>query len=113
MLKTIYNLYIKRAQLKIDIGENNNMIVEKNLKKVFTKEESNIIMRKDYDPLNKDCKKSYEGEGLFMKETKDVVLDEEMKKLIISKEDFKKYFDERKIICKKEYEEYLKQKNNT
>ena len=88
------------------------MIVEKNLKKVFTKEESNNIIEKDYDPLKVNCK-VYESEGLFMKGTKDVVLDEKMKKSIISKEDFKKYFKERKIICKKEYEEYLKQKNNT
>lgn len=106
----MYNIKIERAQLKFDIGENNNMIVEEKNEKVFTKRKCNNIIKEDYDPLNKDCKKSYEGEGLFMKETKEVVLDEEMKKLIISKEDFKKYFDERKFICKKEYEEYLKQK---
>jgi len=41
---------------------------------------------------------------------KDIILDEEMKKLIISKDDFKKLFNERRIINKKEYEQYLKQK---
>lgn len=38
---------------------------------------------------------------------KDVVLDEIMKELIISKEDFKDYFNERRIITKQEYREYL------
>lgn len=44
---------------------------------------------------------------------KDVVLDEVVKELIITKEDFKSYFDERNIISRKEYEKYLKRKNNT
>ena len=43
---------------------------------------------------------------------RDVVVNEVMKKLIISKEDFKKYFDERKIITKKDYSLYLKKKQN-
>lgn len=63
--------------------------------------------------MNKDCKKSYEREGVFVERIKDIILDEEMKKLIISKDDFKKLFNERRMINKKEYEQYLKQKNNT
>lgn len=89
MLKTLYNLYIKRAQLKIDIGENNNMIVEKNLKKVFTKEESNNIIRKKYNPLKA---KKFEREGLCMKE-KDILLEEIIKQLnFIERIFFKKKF---------------------
>lgn len=75
MLKMIYNFYIKRAQLKFDIGEYNNMIVE-NKEKVFTKEKCNNIISKDYNPLNEDYKRFYGREGLFMKETKDVELKE-------------------------------------
>ena len=41
---------------------------------------------------------------------KGVVLNEVMKKLIISKEDFKNYFNERKIINKMEYYEFLNSK---
>ena len=44
------------------------MNVEKN-KKLFTKEKKNNIISDKYNPLN------YEREGLFMKVTKDVVLD--------------------------------------
>ena len=84
----------------------------KNDQKVFTKKKRNNIINKDYNPLDKDCE-IFESEGLFMRETKDVVLDVEMKELIISKEDFKRFFNERKIINKKEYKQYLKQKNNT
>lgn len=51
------------------------MFVE-NAKNVFTKNESNNIMRKKYNLLNKDYKKICEREGLFMKETKDVELKE-------------------------------------
>nr|DAQ61996.1 MAG TPA: hypothetical protein [Caudoviricetes sp.] len=44
---------------------------------------------------------------------KDVVENEVMKELIITKEDFKKYFDESKIITKEKYENYInfKRKN--
>ena len=44
---------------------------------------------------------------------KNVVLEEVKKEFIISKEEFKKYFNERKIIFKDEYIEFLKNKNNT
>jgi len=67
------------------------MIVEKNLKKVFTKEESNNIIRKKYNPLNKDCK-IFEREGLDMKE-KDIVLEEVIEQLnFIERIIFKKKF---------------------
>lgn len=92
--------------------ENEIKKVAKEKRKVFTKKESNNIIKKDYDPLKVNYK-IYEREGLFMKGTKNVVLDVEMKELIINKEDFKKFFNERKIINQKEYKQYLKQKNNT
>lgn len=44
---------------------------------------------------------------------KDVVLDEVREELMISKEDFKEYFNERKIIYKGEYIDFLKNKNHT
>lgn len=44
---------------------------------------------------------------------KDVVLNEIKKELIISKEDFKDYFNERRIITKQEYREYLESKNRS
>lgn len=52
------------------------MLVEKESRKVFTKEKSNNIIEKDYNPLNKDYKGFYEREGLFMKETKEVILED-------------------------------------
>lgn len=59
--------------MKFDIGEFSNMIVEK----IFTKKEKNNIMVKKYNPLNKD-EGFYEREGLFMRETEELVLDEVM-----------------------------------
>jgi len=54
--------------------------------------------------------KSFKNEGENV--MKDVILNEikneVMKELIISKEDFRKYFNGRNIISKKEYEKYLK-----
>ena len=47
------------------------MIVEK----IFTKEIKNNIINQKYNPLNKD-ESFYERDGLFMKETKDVLLNE-------------------------------------
>lgn len=89
--------------------ENEIKNVKKVERNVFTNGESNNIIRKDYDPLTVN-KKYLQRKGMFMEGKKDVLLNEEMEKLIISKEDFRKYFNERKIICKNEYEEYLKQK---
>lgn len=43
--------------------------------KVFTKEMKNNIINEKYNPLN------YEREGLFMKGTEDIVLDEVVKEL--------------------------------
>lgn len=42
---------------------------------LFTKDEKNNIINQKYNLLNKDDM-FYEREGLFMRETKDVVLDE-------------------------------------
>lgn len=42
---------------------------------------------------------------------KDVVLNRVMKELIISKEDFRNYFNEKKVINSNEYEKYFKCKN--
>lgn len=44
------------------------------VEKVFTNDESNNIIKKDYDPLKVNCK-IYEREGLFMEE-KEIVLKE-------------------------------------
>ena len=52
------------------------MIVEK----IFTKEIKNNIISEKYNPLNKD-ESFYESEGLFMKETKDVLLNEVIEEL--------------------------------
>ncbi len=41
----------------------------------------------------------------------DIILNRKMKELIISKEGFENYFNERKIISRNEYKEYLKNKN--
>lgn len=41
----------------------------------------------------------------------DVVLNEVKREYVISKEDFKNYFNERKIISKSEYISYLENKN--
>ena len=41
-----------------------------------------------------------------------VISNESIKKLIITKEEYKKYFNEKKIISQEEYRIYLKEKNN-
>lgn len=51
-----------------------------NVEKVFTKEIKNNIINEKYNPLSVDDK-IYEREGLFMRETKDIVLDEIMEEL--------------------------------
>lgn len=48
------------------------MIVEE----VFTKKEKNIIISKDYNPLKVNYELIYERDGLFMNETKDILLNE-------------------------------------
>lgn len=61
---------------------NKKFDVEKNRRtKVFTKKEKNIIIRKKNNPLNKNRRRVYEREGLFMNGTKDVILNEIMKEL--------------------------------
>lgn len=57
------------------------MKVVENYKKAFTNDDRNIIISRKYNLLNEDYKKSYEREGLFMKETNDIILDELMKQL--------------------------------
>ena len=52
------------------------MLVEKESRKVFTNKKSNNIIKTIYNPLNKDYKSFYEREGLFMKETKEVILED-------------------------------------
>ena len=43
---------------------------------------------------------------------RDVVLNEIKKELIISKNDFKNYFNSRKIISKEEYKKYIQIKSS-
>ena len=65
------------------------MIVEKS-KNVFTKEYAKNIIRKKYNPLNKD-EGFYEREGFFMRKTEDIVV----KKLnIVERIFFRKKFTE-------------------
>lgn len=65
------------------------MIVE-NYEKVFTNDESNIIMKKKYNLLNKDYKNICQREGLCMK---DIKLKEVMEELnVIEKIFFKRKF---------------------
>lgn len=68
--------------------------------KRFTNEEKNIIINKDYKTLIKDYDKSYKKGGLYMKETKDVVLKEILKGLNLEERNFVK---KHKGICKKIY----------
>lgn len=56
------------------------MVVE-NYEKVFTDDGSNNIIKKDYNPLNKELYRNYEREGFIMKETKDIILNELEKEL--------------------------------
>ena len=53
----------------------------KNVEKVFTKEKRNNIIRKEYNPLTVNCKNHERGSGLFMKETKEGVLNKLAKTL--------------------------------
>ena len=62
-------------------------------------------MKKTKDVLEK---LKSNDEEIFINE---VVLDKIMKEFIISKQDFKNYFNGRCIINKNEYQEYLELKN--
>lgn len=72
----------------------------KNVEKLFTKNDKNIIINDKYNLLSEDCQRFYEREGLLMKETEEVVLDEVMKEanfikriiLKILKKDFIKVY---------------------
>lgn len=54
------------------------------VEKRFTKKKNNNIIRKNYNPLNKELLKSYKREGLFMEE-KDIVL-KQIKEVLTLKE---------------------------
>lgn len=62
------------------------------IEEIFTENNGKIIIKKKYTPLNKD-KGFYGRKGLYMREIKDVVLDE-TKKLS------KKYNKKEKVILK-------------
>ena len=55
-------------------------VVEENNEKIFTKNRGKGIIKKKYNPLNKD-KGFYERMGLYMKKEKDGVLNEITKEL--------------------------------
>lgn len=75
--------------------------VEKCQEKVFTNEGRNNIINEDCKPLSKDDNKFYErGSGLFMKETKDILLEEILKGLNSEERIF---VEEYINICKKIY----------
>ena len=71
------------------------------VEEIFTKNQTNNIISKKYNPLNKD-EGFYERKGLSMRGTKDVVLDEVMegtsfiRRIIfkVFKEDFIKVYKE-------------------
>lgn len=89
-----YNLDIKRAQLKFEIGEYNNMIVENKkikTKKAFTNDRSNNIMEKDYNPSKVNSKLIYESEGVFVKN--------KIEELSVKYKSGKKYIRLLKKIC--------------
>lgn len=80
--------------------------VEENNEKIFTKNNKKGIINKNNSLLFENY--NFQGnEGLYMIETKDIVSNKKMEKLIISKEDFEKYFNRRNIITVEEYERYL------
>ena len=81
-------------------------VVEENNEKIFTKNKKKGIINKNNSLLFENY--NFQGnEGLYMIETKDIVSNRKMEKLIISKEDFEKYFNRRNIITVEEYERYL------
>ena len=69
---------MKNAQIKNINKEINN---NKKLEKLFTKNKIIIIMKKNYNPLKVNCKSIYEREGLVMKKTNDIILEEIRKEL--------------------------------
>ncbi len=86
---------MKEAKLKKESG------------KIFTKERRNSRIKKNCIPSEVSCEIYKRRSGLYMKKQKNIVVE----KLIISKDDFKKYFNKRKIISREEYYEYIKYKN--
>lgn len=80
---------------------------EKNTGKVFTKKKASNTINKNHTSLKVNYKIIYERNELHMKKQKNGVVE----KLIISKDDFKEYFNKRKTISREEYYEYIKHKN--
>ena len=71
-------------------------VAKKLSKKLFTREDKNIIINEKYNPLKVNFKLIYEREGLCVNKTKDVLLNEITKELnlkeIIILKIFKKTF---------------------
>lgn len=74
-------MIVEKDEIKMLKNDEMLKVKKKEGKKVFTNEERNIIINSKYNLLNKDNKNLYERGGLFMKETKDVILSEIMKQL--------------------------------
>ena len=90
-------------RLKFDIGEFNNMIVEKFMKlnkgKVFTKKLKKDIMETDYIPLKVNYENLFEKDGLLMEKRKEILLDEEENVLIKKFSKSKKFIELLRKIC--------------
>ncbi len=93
--------------MKYKNGVKNMEIVEEKNEKIFTKNNRKNIINKNNSLLHENYN-FQRNEGLFMEKAKDIVSNKKMKKLIISKEHFEKYFNGRNVITKEEYERYLK-----
>lgn len=79
--------------------ENEIKNVLKVKRKVFTKEESNIIIKKNYNPFTVN-KKYLQRKGLCMKKEKDILLEEIEKQLTLEE---KKIIKKHTNICIKIY----------
>lgn len=89
--------------------------MKEEIKKLVTKKENSNIIKDNYNPLKVNYKNLFEKDGLFMKEKKEVILNNEEEKII------KKYNKTEKFIillkkicidfktdnCKKEIERFL------
>ena len=58
-----------------------NEIVNENQRKIFTKNDGNSIIDKKYNLFAANNKKYLQRKGLFMKNTKEIILDEVTKEL--------------------------------
>lgn len=65
------------------------------MKNIFTKSISNSTIKKNYNPLKVNCKIYKRRDGLYMRKTKDISLDEVIEELnFIEKVFFKRKFIE-------------------